>query len=978
MKLHLPALAVAFTAFSLSSPAATFQVTSLADRGNGGTLRSAITRANANPGSTINFAIAGKISLNSPLPVLTSPTTLDGTSAPGFNGSPRVVVDFGGQSGLNVGKGADGTIVRSLSLVRSTDAAVKVIASRVTVDGNYVGLEPGGSVTGNLGDGVKIVAPSSGNLIGSSDPVTGVRYFDTTSRKDFPVQPVTVWEGIRNYRGSGNEFLISGQTAADGLLYVGPLAGGGKSYKVRYPNAENTAVYGPDNLPDGRIRLVGSYEPRSNDGPTNVGFVWEGTLNQLPGGGKFRPIAFPNATIQFTHSTMGGLAVGNALKESGATVSYVYDVAKADFVDKIVFPGSKTTTAYGIWHNGETKYTICGGYSDVATDNFDDPSLPLFRGRAFLVDYDSRTKKFSNWTSYRYRNGDTARTFETHFEGISSAEPGVYTMNADSVRRGGPAGPVQGAWISVRRETDGRFSDGQWVDLNYPGVRAGLTSSNSVYGNHVVGIAISKDKIPYQATIQLGFQLSNVISGNRGNGIAVRRSTKNVIAQNYIGTDPAGRQAIPNKKHGIFLTSRSHNNLIGGQEAANNDPTGNKGTTKIKSIFPPLGNLISGNSGDGVYVNRKSERNTLSGNFIGVSAGGNTALGNGRNGVTIDKADGNSFIGCTLHQNPFVFYNVISGNGGQGIRVKSANNVTVQANFLGIASNNAHRVPNRRNGLLVEGSSTNTQVGGVIPLGNVISGNGQNGIAVTDRVKGFISFNTFGGTYAFGPVAPNGRNGILVTATGGNNVIRTCILSGNLANGVEISGNASGVQVTDTACGTNTDISAAFPNGANGVLLGGTAHDNAIGGFQPSIEIRNHLSGNLGYGIAVVDQAYNNAIVSNRVGLGDTATDGKNPVISNQLGGIFLGQGTSGTTIGGTTDPYRNLINSNVGGGLTLLTTTGNSIVGNQIQSNTAFGIFADGDCSGTAITGNSVTSNGTNPADNVDIIGASGITFTP
>ncbi len=971
-------LALLLSAFTVVAHSATFTVNSLSDTNDPGSLRWAIHRANAQPDSTIAFAVDGVISLNSSLPEITSPVTLDGATAPNFSGTPRVTVNFGGQDGLTVDRGADGTVIRSLSLVRANREAVKIVASHVTVDGNYIGLEPSGSVAGNGGDGVKIVAPSNGNLIGASNPVEGIRYFDTNNRKKFNVQPVTVWEGIRNYQGSSNEFLMSGQTNADGLLYVGPLAGGGRSYKVRYPNAENTAVYGPDSLENGNVRLVGSYEPKSNNGPTNYGFVWEGTLNQLPGGGKFRQIAYPKAEIQFTHSTMGGLAVGNALLNSNSnapSVSYIYDVVKSDFVDKIVFPGSKTTTAYGIWHNGGTKYTICGGYSAVATNNMDDPSLPLFRGRAFLVDYDSKTKKFTHWTSYRYRNGDTARTFETQFEGISSPEPGVYTMNADSVRRGGVAGPVQGSWISVRRETSGRFSKGQWVDLNYPGVEEGLTSSNSVYGNHVVGIAISKEKIPYQATIRLGFRLSNVISGNQGNGIALRRSSRNVIAQNYIGTDPSGRKAVPNKKHGIFLTSRSHQNLIGGQEAANNDPTGNKGTTRSISIFPPLGNLISGNGGDGVFVNRKSERNTLSGNFIGVTSGGNTPLGNDRNGVTIDKADGNSFIGCTLNQNPFVFYNVISGNRGNGIRISSSDNVTVQANFIGIASSNSASVPNRRNGLLVEGSSTNTQVGGVIPLGNVISGNGQNGIKVQDRVKGFISFNTFGGTYAFGPAAPNGNNGVLITATGGNNVIRTCILSGNLGNGVEIGGDASDVQVTDTACGTNTAISAAFPNGANGILISGSAHDNAIGGFQPSVEIRNHFSGNAGYGIAIIDQARNNSIFSNRVGLGDSATDGLEPVIPNQMGGIYLGAGTSGTTIGGAGANNRNRISSNVGTGLAIFASTANSVSNNDINSNTAYGVYATGACDGTVVSGNSVAGNGIR---NYDTVTATGITVNP
>ena len=76
---------------------------------------------------------------------------------------------------------------------------------------------------------------------------------------------------------------------------------------------------------------------------------------------------------------------------------------------------------------------------------------------------------------------------------------------------------------------------------------------------------------------------------------------------------------------------------------------------------------------------------------------------------------------------------MLSGNGGNGLRITNSNDTTVQANFMGVGANNATIVANGGDGLLVSGSSTNTQVGGVIPLGNVISGNNRNGIEVTAR-----------------------------------------------------------------------------------------------------------------------------------------------------------------------------------------------------------------------------------------------------
>ena len=104
-------------------------------------------------------------------------------------------------------------------------------------------------------------------------------------------------------------------------------------------------------------------------------------------------------------------------------------------------------------------------------------------------------------------------------------------------------------------------------------------------------------------------------------------------------------------------------------------------------------------------------------------------------------------------------------------------------------------------GILVDGSSKNVQVGGVIPLGNVAAANLQNGIEVTDKVSGFITFNTFGGLLAFKGAAPNRQNGILITSTGGNNLVRTNVFSGNRRNGIKLAGKARGVTVDPNVVG---------------------------------------------------------------------------------------------------------------------------------------------------------------------------------
>lgn len=340
-------------------------------------------------------------------------------------------------------------------------------------------------------------------------PKYKVDYFNTSDTTKFTIQPVSAWQGLRNYGDNADQYLICGTyDKINGLLYVGPISGGGVSYPVTYLGSSATSVYGPDNLPDGNLRLVGSYK-LSGDAIYNHGFVWDGTLADLPSGGAFRPIDYPDAKYQFTHSTMGNLAVGNAdgpmqvgekTLPIGPGIAYIYDIPNATFVANIVYPGSKSNTAYGIWYNGGTSYTICGGYSPVAANNLANQKLPLTQGRGYLVDYDSATRQFSNWTSFDYPNGPKGVNFITHFEGISSTEPGIYTLSADSVQTDS-ANLIQGSWVRVRRTKEGGFDQGIWVDLNYPGSTHSLTSSNSVYGNQVVGLVIGADPFSYQATV---------------------------------------------------------------------------------------------------------------------------------------------------------------------------------------------------------------------------------------------------------------------------------------------------------------------------------------------------------------------------------------------------------------------------------------------------------------------------------------------
>ena len=471
------------------------------------------------------------------------------------------------------------------------------------------------------------------------------------------------------------------------------------------------------------------------------------------------------------------------------------------------------------------------------------------------------------------------------------------------------------------------------LDRNY----IGLNTSGAAFGNHGDGVFVAASSwgntIGENPAGKSG-AVSNVISGNAGNGITLSGSSVNTVAANRIGTNAAGTSAIPNRYNGLAIVGRSYANEVGGTVFVDsstgqaNNPTGTKGTMTPVFVVPPDGNLISGNGLNGVLIDGGAGHNELNGNFIGTTASGDAALGNGASGVWIDGGNHNSLTGCKFVNNPFVYYNVVSGNKQDGLRVTNAGDTVVQGNFFGTGANNTAIVKNALDGILVEGSSAGTQVGGVIPLGNVSAGNGLNGIKVTGTVSGFTTFNTFGGLLAFKGAAPNGRDGLLITATGGSNTVRTNVFSGNRGNGIELAGNASGVTVDPNIAGLTTNGGSPLPNGGDGLRIDGTAHNNVIGGSTRSVILQNTFSGNDGYGVAITGSAHNNQVFSSFIGteiLGVSA-------LGNHKGGVLLGGNATANAIGAVSLTPANLISGNDGIGVLLRAgTTRNLVVNNYI-----------------------------------------------
>jgi CSLREA domain-containing protein len=143
-------------------------------------LREAILAANAQAGlDRIEFAVPGSgphtIRPLSALPAVTDAVILDGTTQPGFAGTPIVELDgsaAGSSRGLDISAG--GSTIRGLVINRfALDGIYLSGAGGNTISGNYVGTDIAGAAA--LGNGLSGVACDNtpGNTIGGTEPGAG-------------------------------------------------------------------------------------------------------------------------------------------------------------------------------------------------------------------------------------------------------------------------------------------------------------------------------------------------------------------------------------------------------------------------------------------------------------------------------------------------------------------------------------------------------------------------------------------------------------------------------------------------------------------------------------------------------------------------------------------------------------------------------------------------------------------------------------
>lgn len=547
---------------SLRAQAAVFPVTTIGNSGDG-SLRQAILNANAAPGPDIisfNIEPAGfkSIGISTELPEITDPVTIDGTTQPGFAGTPIIQINGGGNDipyALKISSGS--SVIRSIIL-------------------NNIGFN-------TPGDGIVLSGLGGNRIVGCFLGVdkTGL----LSSRIKGP--------NIKIDNSPDN--LIGGTAVADRNIISGS-------------SASNIQIIGPASSNN---RVLGNYIGLNVAGAAAIAAFLNG-------------IEITNAP----NNTIGGLepGAGNVISGNGSPQI------------QIIGPTASGNVIQG---------NLIGLKADAT-------ALTASLGFAHGIRIDQAPNNLVGGTSAAARNL------------IANGQTGVLIIGV-----GASGNKVHGNFIGVS-------PDGFSAIPNNIGVFVGKGAEDNLIGGTAPGEG-------------------NLISGNAADGVNISQTSNNKVQGNLIGTDVTGQAPLGNTKLGnagsgvtigSSFTTLATNNLIGG-------------------TAPGARNIISGNNDSGlVLVGGAVRANLVQGNFIGVSRDGLVPMGNRGRGINLlganetliggdDPAARNrienngrparvegvylasTFGGFgTPGTNNLVLRNTIADNGGAGVSLLAANDVS--------------------------------------------------------------------------------------------------------------------------------------------------------------------------------------------------------------------------------------------------------------------------------------------------------------
>jgi hypothetical protein len=358
--------------------------------------------------TTLEFADEGTFALT---------LTIDGTTQPGFDGTPLVRLDgaTGGSVGLQVTAG-NGTTIRGLSLTGWSDRAITAMNAPLTrVVGNWIGLAPDGSTAGN-GTGV-YVTNSARSLIGG--PAAADR--NVVSNNTY---------GIRLFGAGGNEnVLVQGNRVGTNPAgtaarpnFVGIVAG---SDDVLIGGTGSAGNLVSGNTTDG-IELSGAADVLGNRIGTNAA----GT-GQIPNGDDGIQLAIVDGAAIGAPSGRGNTIafnVGNGIEGwSGSPIRRHSIYANEQSGINYLTPSLAAPTLTSVKRSGAVRGTITGDPGMYVVELFTNPG-------ACTPGVEAR--RFKKLVAVTIGAGASSKSFQTTVGTLS----GTLSLTATQTLMSGPGG----------------------------------------------------------------------------------------------------------------------------------------------------------------------------------------------------------------------------------------------------------------------------------------------------------------------------------------------------------------------------------------------------------------------------------------------------------------------------------------------------------------------------------------------------------
>jgi len=843
----------------------------------GCTLRAAIQEANATvPADTINFNIPGPGPYTiTPLSVLNTiirPVTIDGTTQPGYAGTP--IIELNGASaggpcpgtcvdGLGFGTGSGGSTVRGLVVNRFSNVQINLFsgANGIAVVGSYIGTDATGAVgLGGVNDGVRIASNNNtigGTLVADRNVISG------NGDNGVQFDPVSNNTVLGNYIGTnaagtaaiGNgscgvearpgatNSTIGGTAAGAGNLISGHSNWGGvcldagTSGIVVTGNRIGTNAAG--------AAAVGNYVGVWIEGSGHtIGGTAAGAANRiaynLNNGVALTPTAGTGNQISSNEIYSNG-ALGIDLDEDGVTAN---DVGDGD-------TGANNLQNYPVLSaamtNGLGSANIAGSLNSAAGTTY---RVEFFATSAAASrDEGERFLGFANVATDASGNavfGVTLAASVTagEFVTATATDPTNNTseFSADKVAVGllvvtTTADTVNGTTTSTSALVANPGADGR-ISL-----REAILATNATAGN---------DTIEFGIPLTDANHLFYANDGIPGSLTLVNTTTLTDTAITFDPDYPAGlarswyrirpTSALPTVGDAVILDGATQPGFLVGGPVVELDgsliasPVDGLRMTAGTSTVNAL--VINGFQRDGLRLSGPGAY-SVTGNYLGTDVSGTKAAANFGSGVYFLQLTG---AASTVGGATTAARNTISGNGGPGVSLYAfdapgiTSQVRIQGNYIGTDVTGTAGLNVQVRGIYAEFTGGHL-IGGAGPgEGNLISGNAGDGIdlngnngggAGTPANNNVIEGNRIGTNAAGTGAIGNGGRGILMYANANplseasNNVIRGNVIAaaGLGMNGIHIRGNADNNLIESNFIGTDSSGTLDLGNTGSGIQI---------------------------------------------------------------------------------------------------------------------------------------------------------------